>query len=283
MTIKCSECNSNKNNYDERLGETVCADCGLVLVSDMFEETVHILDKVGESIHSADKGHLGSVITGKGSFKLNRYNKTSNHIVTGITYCNMVLSNLSSSPAIQERVAEIYRELYLNLKSFTRYTYENRATAIVYYALRENGTPAEMKEVCQEFEVQPKLVKKILRKINTHFGNRINRVPVSPTYYLNRLLSKVTKDLSFHKQCNEVLALFETQIHSEYNKSKAYYASICWITSNLYCRVEFTRTNLAKIAGFDEKCLYLQTKSLLGLIGFSKVKEIQGIEINKLI
>ncbi len=283
MPMKCTECNSTSNSYDERLGETVCAECGLVLVSEMFEETVHILDKVGDNIHSADKGHLGSVITGKGSFRLNRYNKTTNHITVGITYCNMVLSNLSPSPALKERVGVIYRELYLNMKAFTRYTYENRATAIVYYALRENGTPAEMKEVCQEFEVQPKLVKKILRKINSHFGNRINQVPVSPTYYLNRLLGKVTKDLSFHRQCNEVLALFESLIGSDYNKSKAYYASICWITTNLYCRVEFTRTKLAKDAGFDEKCLYLQTKSLLGLIGFSKVKEIQGIEINKLI
>ena len=281
--MKCPECQSLKNSYDERMGETICDDCGLVLVSGMFEETVHVLDKVGDNIHSADKGHLGSVITGKGSYKFNRLNNNSTHITTGITYCNMVLSGLSDSPAIQERVQEMYKELYLNLKGFTRYSYENRATAIVYYALKENGTPAEMKEVCQEFEVQPKLVKKILRKINTHYGNRINRTPIDPSYYLNRLLRKLTPDMSFHKQCNEVLSLMESILHDEFNKSKSYYASICWITSNLHNRVEFTRTRISEVSGFNEKCLYLQTKSLLGLLGLSNVKEIQGKEINKLI
>ena len=74
--MKCPECQSLKNSYDERMGETICDDCGLVLVSGMFEETVHVLDKVGDNIHSADKGHLGSVITGKGSYKFNRLNKS---------------------------------------------------------------------------------------------------------------------------------------------------------------------------------------------------------------
>ena len=89
--------------------------------------------------------------------------------------------------------------------------------------------------------------------------------------------------MSFHKQCNEVLSLMETILHPEYNKSKSYYASICWITSNLHNRVEFTRTQISEVSGFNEKCLYLQTKSLLGLLGLSNVKEIQGKEINKLI
>ncbi len=281
--MMCPECKSNNNSYDERLGETVCEDCGLVLVSGLFEETVHILDKTGNSIHSADKGHLGSIITGKGSFKFNKLNDNKSHITAGITYCNMVLSSVSSSLVIKERVEEIYRELYLKLKGFKKYSYENRATAIVYYALKENGTPAELKEVCKEFEVQSKLVKKLIRKINTHYGNRINRVSIDPSYFLNKLLNKLTKDLSFHKECNQVLTVIESLLSSDYNKSKSYYASICWITSNLFHRVEFTRTRISEVSGFNEKCLYIQTKSLLELLGFSNVKEIQGKDINKLI
>ena len=47
MKLICEECQSQNNEFDERLGETVCKDCGLVLITEMFEETVHILDSSG--------------------------------------------------------------------------------------------------------------------------------------------------------------------------------------------------------------------------------------------
>ena len=59
MKLICEECQSQNNEFDERLGETVCKDCGLVLITEMFEETVHILDSTGELVHSPDKNKLG--------------------------------------------------------------------------------------------------------------------------------------------------------------------------------------------------------------------------------
>ena len=38
--MKCSECGSFSSEFDERLGYTVCSDCGLVLNCDIFEERV---------------------------------------------------------------------------------------------------------------------------------------------------------------------------------------------------------------------------------------------------
>ena len=278
--MKCDECNSRENYYDERLGEKVCSSCGLVLIQGMFEETTHILDSKGEVIHNADNNNLGSVITGQGASKYNRFQNpiTPRHITNGLIYCNMVLSNVSHSQEVKERVERVYHELYSSLKGFTRYTYENRATAIVFYVLREMGTPATMKEVCSEFEVEPKLVRRILRKINSHYKN--NQTLISPEYYLKKALTQITNDLSFYNQSLQVLEKFE-KIMGNNNRSKSYYASICWITSNIFVR-EYTRTLIAEKTQIDEKCIYLQTKTLLSLIGYKNVKEIKGKNINKL-
>ena len=73
--MRCPECNCEENEFDEVLGERTCKDCGLVLVTELFEESVHILDSTGELRHSSDKGQLGSVIAGAGSYKFNKFGK----------------------------------------------------------------------------------------------------------------------------------------------------------------------------------------------------------------
>ena len=282
--MKCDECNSLDNYFDERLGERVCSSCGLVLVNHLFEETTHILNSVGEVVHNADNDKLGSVITGKGSFKYNRFQNpvVPKHITNGLMYCNMVLSNITTSQDTKDRVEKVYTELCSSLSSFTRYTYENRATAVVFYVLREAGTPATMKEVCSEFEVEIKLVRRILRKINSFYKNKSNTHIVSPVFYMNKTVNSIANDLSFQNQCRMVLEKFESIIaNSDFNKSKSYYASICWITSNIYVR-EYTRTFIAEKTGYNEKCIYLQTKSLLSLFGLKDVNDVKGIDINKL-
>ena len=40
MTQVCVECSCTSSTFDERLGEVVCDDCGLVQVVRPFEETV---------------------------------------------------------------------------------------------------------------------------------------------------------------------------------------------------------------------------------------------------
>ena len=42
--MKCSECGCLVFNYNERLGETECSDCGLVVVTELFEETVRMVN-----------------------------------------------------------------------------------------------------------------------------------------------------------------------------------------------------------------------------------------------
>ena len=40
MVKECWECKSTSVTYDEVMGETICDDCGLVLIQNALEETV---------------------------------------------------------------------------------------------------------------------------------------------------------------------------------------------------------------------------------------------------
>ena len=122
MKMICDECGCTENEYDEVMGERVCKDCGLVLVTEMFEETVHILDNVGNVKHSSDKNRLGSVITGKGSYQFNKFGKNSvmpQHIQNGLMHCNMVLAQVCPQMDLKDRVEELYIKL-LNVKTFKK-------------------------------------------------------------------------------------------------------------------------------------------------------------------
>jgi len=282
--MRCPECNCEENEFDEVLGERTCKDCGLVLVTELFEESVHILDSTGELKHSSDKGKLGSVITGTGSYKFNKFGKDSvipKHIQTGLMHCNMVIAANIPDMNMKERVEALYIEL-LNKGLLVSYSYEERATAVVYYALKENGTPRTFKDICKEFTLKVKRVKRLVRKINQHYGNKVNCTPVNPQYMLNQTLGKITQEHSFRQQSRKVLEAFESIItNSTYTKGNSYYAAICWITSNVFLG-EITRKHISETTGFSEWIIYRQTRSILGLIGLTSVKEIKGIDINKI-
>ena len=59
MKLKCEECGSRNNSFNESLGETVCDDCGLVLDVEIFEQTTLGI-KNGEVISLANKIEEGN-------------------------------------------------------------------------------------------------------------------------------------------------------------------------------------------------------------------------------
>jgi len=284
--MRCEECGSNENEYCERMGEKVCKGCGLVLVTEMFEETTHSLNKLGENIHSAEQGELGSIIRGKGSWKFNKHgisSVTSNHIQRGINHCNMVLSSIGvNSPQLKSRVHKLYIDLATK-GIFGRSPYEARATALVYYTLKENGTPHSFNDVCSEFNPSLKVVKRLVRKINQIHRNSINYSPINPQYLITQLLSKMEVDNEFKRQCIKVLEHFEVKAQlNTFNKGRSYYASIVWITANIFVRKDITKQSICEVTGFSRWVVWRQTKAILALVGLESVKSLQGKQLNEI-
>lgn len=281
----CDECGCSENTFDETLGERVCIQCGLVLVQELFEETVHILDKVGNVQHSPDKGKLGSVITGKGSFKFNKFGKNSvipQHIQKGLMHCNMVLSHVAPNLKLNDRVEKLYMEVH-NKNIFGRSSYESRATALVFYALKENGTPHPMKDVMAEFNPNEKSVKRLVRKINQLYRNSANYTPINPQYQLEQTLSKVSDDLEFRRQCLKVLEFFEAKVEKNtFNKGRSYYAAIIWIAAKMNLNTSIKDRILSEKTGFSRWVIWRQTKEILGMVGLENARQVKGKQLSEL-
>ena len=277
----CDECGSTETEYNEQLGETCCVECGLVIVTEMFEETVRIVEN-GVNVASSDNGHLGSVITGQGSYKFNRWGKDSvfpKKVIEGFYHCNMVLSNVAPQMKLKARVEELYL-LFLNKGLFGRTTYEARGTAVVYYALLENGTQHSIKEVSEEFPDSMKSAKKLIRKIKQFSGTK--KLPYNPRYRLLRTVAKVSPDdLVFRREAENTLEYFESIINKtgDFTKSPSYYEAICWITVNKMVHPTLQRQIISEKTGVSEKTIYLETKKLLGLIGYKVAQDIKGKQL----
>ncbi len=282
ILMKCNECGATKNYFDERMGERICNDCGLVLVQEIFEQNVHILNKTGDVVHSADNGKLGSVISGKGSFKFNKFGKNSvtpKNVQNGLMHCNMTLAAIAPQMNLGERVEKIYLELY-TAKKMANYSYEERGAAIVHYALKENGTPYTFKEICFEFDCNKTRVMRLTRKINQHYGNRILK-QTNPSFSLQRVLNLITDDNVFYLQARQVLERIEPVLNrAEHNRAQSYFAAVCWITANVFVRNDITSVLISEKTGFRRWNIHKETKKIISLLGFDTVKEMKGKDIN---
>jgi transcription initiation factor TFIIIB Brf1 subunit/transcription initiation factor TFIIB len=279
ILMKCSDCGSTEIEFDERLGEKCCAECGLVIITGMFEETVSSLER-GEDFnnkHSIDRGRLGSVIKGKGSSKFNRYGKNnpiSRHVLSGIAHCNMVMANLRLPLNLTERIEKIYMELYRN-HVLKPYTLEERGTAIVFYALRENSTPHSLEDVSSEFQVNLKRTKKLIRKINQHYGNRIHNAD-NNAYLIEQTAKKITSEPLFIHQAYKVMEHFESKvISSDFNKGRCYYAAICVIATEIFVR-GYSCKYISERTGFHRTKIGKECKKILSLVGYDSVKQLKG-------
>lgn len=279
MQIKtCDECGSKETEYNETLGELCCQECGLVIVTEMFEETVRIVND-GVVVASSDNGRLGSVITGAGSYKFNRWGKDSvfpKKVTDGFFHCNMVLSAVAPQMNLKGRTEELYLT-FLNKGLFGRSTYEARATAVVYYALLENGTQHTIKEVSVEFPDSMKQAKKLIRKIKQFVG--VKKLPYNPRYRLIKtVVSIAPNDLVFRKECESTLEYFEAIINQSdaYTKNPTYYKAICWIAAKKMVHPTILKKTICEKTNTSERLLYGETKKILSLIGYTTAQQLKG-------
>ena len=276
LMMKCDECGARNSQFDERMGEHICNDCGLVIVTEIFEETVRLVDD-GKIIKEADKGYLGSFITGDNSYKFTRWGKGSVYsesVQKALTSCNMVLATVAPQMNLKDRVEELYLN-FLNKGIFGMTSHEARATAVVYYALLENGTEHTIREVSAEFPDSAKSAKKLVRKIKQAVG--VQNLPYNPRYRLDKTCLQISDCIHFKAEAEKTLEYFEAiLIDSDYTKSPSYYASICWMTASKMLHPTIQRQTISSKTGFSEWVIYRETKKLLRLIQLEQVTELRG-------
>ncbi len=274
--MKCIECNGTQFEMDERLGELSCIDCGYIAVTELFEQSVRYVSN-GEVIHSPTK-LLGSK---PNSMEKNWLKSANNHLARGLNMCNILLASLMVNHPLKDRVEECYSQLYRK-NVLTTFGVEEKATAVVYYVLRENRTPVSIKELKKEFSCNTRVLNLAIKRINRHFNNVNVYTKIDPLYMLKQVTSKITDDLNFASNCQEVLELFEP-FTKEIGcvKGTPYYASICWIAKNIYLH-PIEQKEIAEKANVSSSQIRKTTKKLLALIGYEKCSQVRGKQINEL-
>ena len=269
--MSCIECGNDNFSFDEWIGERICKECGLVEITEPFEQSVAIFNLTGDIVRSADiPKRLGSV-------------DYPNHIRVGLTYCNLVLSSVANNHPLKERVEECYLALVKKRLFNNNYPYEIRATALVYYVLLENNLVITLEDVAKEFVSNLKKVRKLARKIAAEFGKPHVFSTINPVVLLNRTIDKIGASSKFRKTAFEVSnEISKVLDESDYTKGRTYYAAMLAITSSLYC-FEITSREIAEKTGFSRDSLYRQTKKVLSYFNRKSLREIKGQRIENLI
>ena len=269
--MSCIECGNNSFSFDEWIGERVCEECGLVEITEPFEQSVALFNRKGDVIRSADiPKRLGSI-------------DYPHHIRVGLTYCNLVLSSIANNHPLKERVEECYLSLMRNRVFNNNYPYEVRATALVYYVLLENNLIITLAEVAKEFVSDLKKTRKLSKKIAANFGRPQVFSALNPRALMDKVLNDIEASSDFkrkaHKVHNEISKILDA---SDFTKGKTYYASILAITSSLYC-LEMTNTVIAEKTGWERRCIYGETTKILSYFNRKILREIKGQQIENLI
>tara|TARA_R100000900_G_scaffold68517_3_gene54547 strand:+ start:442 stop:1272 length:831 start_codon:yes stop_codon:yes gene_type:complete len=275
--MSCVECGSSNFNFDERLGERICTNCGLVEITEIFEQSVSQYNSNGELVReSTFRNTLGTT-------NRNRYDVSESNIQTGLVYCNLVLSSIATNHPLRDRVEECYISLFRGNVFSNKYSYENRATALVYYVLKENGIAIKMSDVRKEFECDMRKVNKLTRVIAKHFGNSGVYARDNIVSLLDKTSREVNDTAEFITLCQEMhIAVNPILEENDFTKGRTYCAAICLIVASANL-MQIKQRDLAKRAGFDISTIRVQAKKILGMLGYNNLKEISGKTIGDMI
>jgi transcription initiation factor TFIIIB Brf1 subunit/transcription initiation factor TFIIB len=274
--MSCIECGETKFSFNERIGESVCDGCGLVEITDIFEQSVSMFSPTGEVIRSADFAKtLGSIHRGK-------YQRGETNIQVGLVYCNLVLSSIAVNHPLRDRVEECYISLFRGHIFNNLYDYETRATALVYYVLKENGIAIRLSEVKKEFDCDMRKVNKLTRKIATHFGNSGVYARDNTVSMLDRTAREVSDTVEFLTLCQEMHIMLEPKLEALcFTKGRTYCASICCIVATANC-MQITQKELGEVTGYTPATIRIQAQKILAILGYNSLREIKGKTIEEM-
>ena len=179
---KCSECSGNEFSFDERLGETICDSCGLVIMTNPFEETKRILfDDLGQRLTSSQK--------------------------QAKTLINMFLSEYEISKRQREVCINMYMRLD-NLRLLQGYSIERRAAGITYYFIKDLEIVCSLKQHVKLTDVSMKYIVRVSRICAKHFRKSFvfsNIDVFKETATILDLLN--VKDSNFREICLKLISL----------------------------------------------------------------------------
>ena len=226
----CIECKSESSTFNDTLGERACDGCGLIHLTNPFEETISWTGERWEDRpnDSDSSGHLGSYImksdvTNKRDYFLRQQNIKTNSITSSDRHMYALSYNIlwkyavASNNSDKRKKVPIYYKALQENRILSGLTLETRAAGLTYFILKEAKINISLKEHSKKSVNTLKFVEYVHSKyeyscirytLNTlgaiiWLSGRIHNTPLSQVLISETVgCSEIGLRQSVHKICN---------------------------------------------------------------------------------
>tara|TARA_R110000744_G_scaffold375_1_gene1383 strand:+ start:1247 stop:2041 length:795 start_codon:yes stop_codon:yes gene_type:complete len=148
--------------FDEIHGEYTCNDCGLILLDKIFDDRPKGMVEQ-TSYRFVSKG-LGT------DTSIHKMTSSERKVQVGIDYCTMICSEMELGKQTREQIYYLYRHLRDVLFRTRQWSYEERASALTFYVLRDSHIPCSVEDVSRHLEANTKRVSKCAKQVAKALG-----------------------------------------------------------------------------------------------------------------
>ncbi|WP_435360776.1 transcription initiation factor IIB [Haloarchaeobius sp. DFWS5] len=290
-TQTCPECSGRLMN-DEEHGETVCSQCGLVVETDSIDRgpewrafdssekdkksrvgaptTQMMHDKgLSTSIGWQDKDAYGRALSSRQRRKMQRLrtwderfrtrDSKERNLKQALGEIDRMASALGLPESVRETASVIYRRA-LEEDLLPGRSIEGVATASLYAAARQAGTPRSLDEVAAVSRVDDMEFKRTYRYIVRELGLEVQ--PADPESYVARFASDLDLSDEAEMQARELLRTAkEAGLHS--GKSPVGLAAAAVYAGSLLVNERVTQNDVSSVANVSEVTIRNRYKELL--------------------
>ena len=300
-TTKCPECGGNLVADEER-GETVCADCGLVVEENEIDHgpewrafdarekdeksrvgapTTQMMHDRGLSTNIGwqDKDAYGRALSARQRQKMQRLRTWNERFRTrssrdrnlkqALGEIERMASALGLPQNIRETASVIYRRA-LQEDLLPGRSIEGVATAAIYAAARQANAPRSLDEVANVSRVDRAEIARTYRYIIRELNLEIQ--PADPKNYLPRFVSELELTEEVTRQAKELLdSAQEAGIHS--GKSPVGLAAAAVYAGSLLANERVTQEEVSDVANISEVTIRNRYHELLEAAGYERSRE----------
>ena len=289
--LKCPEC-GGQLVHDEERAETVCEDCGLVVEEEGIDPgpewrafdaaekdqksrvgaptTTMMHDKgLSTNIGWQDKDAYGKSLSPRQREKMQRLrtwnerfrtrNSKERNLKQALGEIDRMASALGLPENVRETASVIYRRA-LNEDLLPGRSIEGVATAALYAAARQAGTPRSLDEIAAVSRVDKMELTRTYRYIIRQLGLEVK--PADPVSYLPRFTSELDLSEEAERRARELLESGKRQgVHS--GKSPVGLAAAAIYAAALLTNEKVTQSEVSEVTDVSEVTIRNRYKELL--------------------
>ncbi len=292
---RCPECSGNLI-VDEERGETVCAECGLVVEEDEIDRgpewrafdaaekdeksrvgapTTNMMHDKGLSTNIGwqDKDAYGNSLSSRQRQKMQRLrtwnerfrtrNSKERNLKQALGEIDRMASGLGLPDNVRETASVIYRRA-LDEDLLPGRSIEGVATASLYAAARQANAPRSLDEVANVSRVEKDEIARTYRYVIRELGLEVQ--PADPEQYVPRFASELDLPEETTRRARELLeSAKEAGIHS--GKSPVGLAAAAVYAASLLTNEKVTQSEVSEVANISEVTIRNRYHELLDAEG----------------